>query len=232
MSLSTVTRASLGARALDRANLKYSTFIEPAELNQLVDTSMAQLYNILVGLYQDYFVKTRDYTLDGSESYALPADFFKTRMVVVRDTSGTRYELDWLEMAETANMWDRDLYNGVPTGYNILDGQLKVYPQGSVLAGTLRMFYIPEYTPPVSDDEQIKFAIAFGWDEWVVNNLAIQIRNKAMMPAEELVRERGMIEQRMVHEANNRQGGRPRRVSDTGFGRGSYWRGRGDFSRR
>ena len=232
MSLSTVTRASLGVRALQRANLQYSSFIAADELNQLVDTSMAKIYNLLVGLYQDYFVKSQDFTLDSTvQDYALPADYFKSRQMFVRDSSGNQYELQWMELAELLAVQGGS-FNGSPAGYNIIDGRLTVYPVGATMNGTLRLYYVPEYTPPIDDQAQIKYAVAFGWDEWVVNDLAIQIRNKAMMPANELLQERQLIETRMVHEATNRQAGQPRRVVDKGWSRGTGSRGRGDFSRR
>lgn len=222
MSLSTVTRASLGARALQRANLEYSNFITATELNGLVDVSMAKLYNLLVGLYQDYFVKTATLTLSAGNAFNLPADFFKTRQCFMVDTGGRRRTIPWMELSETANLSYAGTTVNCAEGYNIIDNTIRVYPENGTYTDSLILYYVPEYTPPASDTAQIKFAIAFGWDEWVVNDVAVQIGVKAKMPIEETVRERALIEQKLKHEASIRQAGTPRRVANTGFSR--RWR--------
>lgn len=219
MSLATVTRASLGLRAKQRANLEYSNFISPDELNQLVETSLAKLYNMLVGFYEDYFVKRENIQLVANQAdYALPPNYMKLRQVYYRDTNGGEFLMSRYEISDITNFTNSTYAYGTwPVGYCIEDMRLVVYPRPQGNPTSLLVRYIPQYTPAVSDDQQIKLQFANGWDEWVVNDVAIQIRNKAMMPAQELVQERAILEARLLHEAKNRNAGDAPKVRDTGF---------------
>lgn len=227
MSLPTVTRATLGTRALQRANLEYSNFISQAELNQLVDTSMAKIHNFMVGLFEDYYVKRCNITTAPNvQYYQLPPDFMKTRQVFYTDLTGYQYPMPMLNIYDLANYQPQSTDTGYPAGYVIENNELVIYPKPYITAPatTLTLWYIPQYTPPVNDNDQIPRQVAFGWDEWVINDVAVQIRNKAMMPTEELVRERQIIESKMIHEAKTRNVGDAPRVKDTGFGaRLSRW---------
>ena len=226
MSLPTVTRASLGTRALQRANLQYSNFIQPDELNQLVDTSVAKLYNMLIGYYEDYFHKKETISLVlNQQEYYLPPDFMKMRQVFYVDQSGYQYLLRRMDISEITNYPNYTLAAS-PNGYAIEGDKLVLYPVPQQTPFQLLLRYIPQYTPPISDNQQIKLQFAFGWDEWIVNDIAVQIRNKAMMPGDELVTERMIIEKKLLHEAKNRNVGDAPRFKDTGFvgsrGRGNW----------
>lgn len=225
MSLPTTSRASLGIRSLQRANLQYSGFIASDELNQLVNTSVAKLYNQLVGFYEDYFVRKAPYTLqENVADYFLPANTMKLREVFYTDGQGNKCEIRNMMLAELNDaVWTQSL-GGWPIAYVLMDDFITIYPRPQSLSSPvqLEIYFVPEYVPPPSDNTQIRFAFANGWDEWVVNDVAIQIRNKAMMPCEELVRERALIEKKIAHEGKQRNAGAPPRVRDSGWGNTSF----------
>lgn len=228
MALVPVTRSILGTRALQRANLENSQFIEPTvELPGLVDTSLARLHNFLVGLYQDYYTKSSYIAIiGGQDTYPLPADCMKPRQVFYVDQSGYRWPIAPINLSDLTNVPISINYTSIPTGYVIMNDSIVMFPKpANTSVNQLQLFYIPEYTPAANDSTPIDFSFAFGWDEWVVYDVAYQMRLKAMMPADDLLRERDRQEAQIRHQANNRDAGNAKRVRDTGWnGRSPYYR--------
>lgn len=227
-----VTRAALVTRLLQRANT--SGFVDPTvEAPQLIDTACAKMHNMLVGLYQDYFTKATTYTLVADQdTYALPADYLKARQVWFVSSTGRRFPLQRLELSDLIGMSGNGGDSLPVSGYATMANQLVLAPiPTSASSGSVLMWYIPEYAPDANDDTPLFPALAFGWDEWVVLDACIQVRAKSMMPAEDLMAERAALEQKIQHQAQNRDAGAAQRVRDTGWGgRLGGGRGRGQFS--
>ena len=220
MSSTPVTRQSLGQRALQRADYQNSQFISADELNQLVDTSLAKMHNLLVSLWEDYFLAEYDLPIvSNQDQYTLPPDFMKLRQVFYTDTSGYRWPLRRLNPVDLTNLPISINYTNIPAGYVLIGRKIVMFPKpANTELNKLHIFYIPTYSPPVADTQPIEYQVAFGWEEWAVNDIAVQIRNKAMMPSQELLAERENIGAQWMNEAKRRNVGDPPKVKDTGWG--------------
>ena len=229
-----VTRASLVARLLQRANT--SGYVEPtAEAPQLIDNSLAQCYNWMVGLYEDYFTKKAPpyQFVAGQDTFALPADYLKSRQVWYVDTQGFKYPMIKMNISDLTGNVSTSSYQQPVYGYVLTAQDLIVYPRPtSGQAGSIHLWYIPEYTPAVNDSLPVFPALAYGWDEWVILDATINVRLKAMMPVDDLQQAKMQLEQKMLHQAKSRDAGAAPRVRDTGWTRGggigSRW---GSFSK-
>lgn len=219
-----VTRGTLVTRARQRADYLNSSFID-ATINEdynLVDTSLAKLHNILVSLYEDYF--SAFYTaniLANIDTYPLPADWYKLRQVFYVDSSGARWPLNRLNVSDLTTLPQSTSYTQPLFGYAMLGPNLIISPKPTTApspACQLLVLYIPQYKPVISDNEPIEYGFAFGWDEWVVNDVAYAFRLKANEPAEEIFREREKLEATIREQARHRNAGDPPRVRDTGYG--------------
>ena len=116
-------------------------------------------------------------------------------------------------------------------GFALMSNQIVLDPKPSGTdTGNILMWYIPEYAPPANDQALVFPALAFGWDEWVVLDASIQIRMKAMMPSDDLMAERDQLEQKLMHQAHNRDVGAPPRVRDSGWGGRGASGTRGQFA--
>jgi hypothetical protein len=189
-------------------------------MDQIVDVSLAKLYNILVGLYEDYFMKHVEIPLVTNKAdYELPTDLMKLRTIFYKDQSSFQLPLSRLALTDLLNLPQATIYMNRLIGYFYQGTYVTLYPvpNGTSIPLTIKVYYIPQYTPPLNDNTPIMYQFASGWDEWCVNDIAIQIRNKAMMPAEELVRERADLEAKIIHQARQRDAGQPKRVRDSGF---------------
>lgn len=219
MGSTPVTRASLVTRVLQRANT--SGYAEPlVEVPGLVDVALAKMHNMLVVLYEDYYMKQVNIQIVANQdTYTLPPDLMKLRQVFYQDTSGYRWPLTRIAISDLTNVPISINYSAIPTGYTMFGNSFVIYPKPyNAQTNSVLLFYTPEYAPPLNDNTPIESAVAFGWDEWVVNDCVIQIRNKAMMPAQELMAERQLLEADIKAQAKNRNSGDPPRIRDTGWG--------------
>lgn len=236
MSSYPVTRAKLITRVNQRANT--SGYVEQTtELPQLIDTSCAKLHNLLAcELYEDYYQKHNSFQLvTNASTYALPSDFLKLRAVFCATPSSgqsldqaPRYALQRIDPSQQTQGVMANNYPALPFSYSLAAQALTIFPTpGSGTQNWITYYYIPQYVPPLNNEQQIEFAFAFGWDEWLVNDVAVQIRHKAMMPATELVAERDAFLERLRIQAKNRNAAQPPRVVDTGWrygnNNGSPW---------
>lgn len=235
MATAPVTRATLIERVARLANTSgYADTSQGGEVSQQVDISLAKMHNFLVGLYEDYFSKATSITIvTGQDTYPLPPDLMKPRQVFYTDGSGNRWPLRRVPLAEFSLNTSTTGFVAAPTGYMLLGKNLVITPKpANTEPQTLQLFYIPEYAPEAGDNTPIEYAIAFGWDEWVVYDAVVHIRMKAMMPADDVMAERQRIEVNMAHQAKQRNAGDPARVSDTGWGGRGPWGKLGQFAIR
>lgn len=231
MPTAPVTRGKLVQRALQRANT--SGYADASsEVPQLVDTSLAKMHNMLVALYEDYYLKKGTFQIVANQSvYPLPVDFMKERQVFYEDSSTFRIPLRRIPISDLTNVPISITYQAIPVGYVIYGNVMEIFPKpANSQLNKVHFFYVPEYTPALNDDSPIEAAVSFGWDEWIVNDVTIQIRNKAMIPAQELVQERAMLEATIKAQAKNRNVGDPPRVVDTGWNGTSPYNNWGNFA--
>ena len=73
------TLSELRTLALQRADKENSRFISTAEANNYINLAYGELYDLLVSQFADYYSTTVNFTLSGTNTYALPADFYKIR---------------------------------------------------------------------------------------------------------------------------------------------------------
>src|SRR5689334_5732180 len=83
----TRTLAQLRDDVRARADMRNSTFITDADINEYINQSIAVLYGKLVGVKgQDYFEKSSSFTTtQGSTLYNLPSDFWQLISVEIQD---------------------------------------------------------------------------------------------------------------------------------------------------
>jgi hypothetical protein len=86
-----VTLLQLKDRSRQRADMENSEFVTDAELTIYINGSIAELHDLLVASYgSDYFLSSTTFsTVAGTESYSLPADFYKLMGVDVQVSGST-----------------------------------------------------------------------------------------------------------------------------------------------
>jgi hypothetical protein len=209
-----MTLADLRTAVRRRADQENSRFISDAELNTYINASYAELYDLLVSRFADYFMKDppTEFTLTGStSSQALPADYYKTRGVDI-SLGG-----DWVPLSSWmfAERNHGKRYDRCAIRYRIVGGKLMFTPEGSA-AGTYRHWYIPRYTPLALDADEMDDVMDL--EEYVVVDAAIKCLIKEESDPSVLILAKNSLIQRVNAMAADRDAGEPQRVTDvSGF---------------
>lgn len=176
----TKTLLQLRTSVRQRCDMENSSdFISDSELNGYINASYAELYDILVSRFEDYYTTTTSSTVSsGSYSFSVPADFYKIRGVD-RLISGTEYySLSGFNFSER-NSYNNSVtfnnFNQINVQYRLIGSTIELTPQGSA-PGTYKLWYIPTYTE-LSDDTDTIDGVN-GWEEYVIVDACIKCLEK------------------------------------------------------
>jgi hypothetical protein len=145
------TRADLRTAIRNLSNTENNTgFITDAFLNQAIEEARQDLYDIIIGSYEHYFVSTTTFTLTGGEgnnAFTLPAGFWKD-IGLDRGTGNNRRSVDKL-----GSFFDRN--HPPEREYMIRGDSTLVVSPASLSAGDYTLFYAPELVALTDDTTQL-----------------------------------------------------------------------------
>lgn len=174
-------------RAQRRADMEHSSFLSPEEWLDLVSDSYADLYDLLVTRFDDYFVTgPEEFTVSSGTTAPLPADFYKLR-ALDKYMGG-----EWREVRRF-NFNER---NTLPTG---------------TISGRFRYWYVP--TPGRFESEDDEFSV-YGWDRWIVADVARKALIKEESDPSALIHELAALETKIKDASQNRDLNEPGRIID------------------
>lgn len=228
-----ITLADLRSRARERADMKNSNFVEDTELNYYINSSIAELHDILVQSYgQDYFLESTTFTtVGGQEEYNLSTiftnnDFYKVRGIDAKLNGDDFFTLKPFNFNERNRfqhfgVWD---YLGITNvRYRLLGSKLKFSPAPDA-AITVKIWYIPKHTELVNDTD-ILDDINF-YAEYVIVDAAIKMLNKEESDVSVLMAQKADLKRRIEEASNNRDAGEPESIQDIYIENDDYFYGR------
>jgi len=242
----------LRLRAQQRADRVNSNFVTLTEWNSYLNTSLFELYDLLVTNYEDYFLATpASFTTNGStNTFPLPDGVasFKNGFTGDNFVAPAFYKLMGVDLAvQTANnAWvtinkftfqERNQFlfpNTASTIYGVYNLRYRLMgnaiqfiptPSGNQL---IRIWYIPRMTELLQDTDTTQFGIS-GWWEYVAVRAAILALNKEESDVSLLVTQLGDLRKRIIESGMNRDAGQPDRITDvrasgalSGYGFGGF----------
>lgn len=221
------TLAQLKTRIRERADMENSQFIADSELLSYINMSYAEIYDLMVTTYEDYYVTTQDITLTSGDSgvSALPADFSKLRGVDYQLGGNwvTIYPYDW----NTRNLRQRAV-NKIAIGdlnltYRVVGSNLRIEPRDGA-TGTYQMWYIPVFTPLSGETDLVDSHIArHGWEEYIVVDAAIKCLAKEESNTEHLLLEKRQLIKRIEGAAGDRDADQPEQIADVSRYKNNDW---------
>jgi hypothetical protein len=241
------TLGSVRLMAQQRSDRVNSNFVPLPEWNGYINQAMAELYDLLVATYEEYFIATPvTLVCDGrTVSYALPDG-----LAPFQDQSGNTiipqplYKLTGVDLAvnNAQNAWvtlrrfnftDRNDYvyanststiNGVfNLRYRLMGSNIQFVPTP---AGNqkIQLWYIPRLRELAQDSDQTTVGIS-QWVEYVIVRAAKYALDKEEADTSKFDAQLMMLKDRIEASAANRDNSMPDTISNTA--RGSWGQGSG-----
>tara|TARA_R110000824_G_scaffold94917_4_gene228638 strand:+ start:349 stop:1014 length:666 start_codon:yes stop_codon:yes gene_type:complete len=165
-----------------------STFITDSELVGWINIALAELHDILVTTYEDYYVSTEDYSLPADNPGTLPDSFYKA-IGVDLSMSGSFEGSNVVYRMRPYSFQERAAYSNplmtasrsTSTFYNIRGNEIHFIPNPTVGAA-VRLYYVPEASyfseaaiQPGDTIGDVAPRVAIGWEEYIINDVCMKI---------------------------------------------------------
>ena len=194
-------------RIREMSDMENTQFVTDAEILRRVNQSYRRLYNEIVNTFQDYFTTTDTITTVASTAeYDLPSDFYKLIGIDWQDENRP-YSLRRLEYSQrNTRLWPTTR----PFGYILRQETVTIYPTPSSVE-TLTVSYIPVPANLVSGGT---FNAHNGWDQYIVEQVSIQLLAKEESSTTELREQFTLTRQDLFAYFDNKDAGEPIRMRD------------------
>lgn len=214
-----VTLLELRTDAKQRADMERSNFVSESEWNSYINSSLAELHDIMIASYEDYDVSESTFaTVQSQAAYDLPANFYKARGVDVK-IQGASSPTEWCTITKfnfnernryaIQGFWD---YPGVPyLRYRLVGAKIQFSPVPD-RATDVKLWYNPILTKLVVDTDE--YNDTNGFAEYVVVDAAIKALNKEESDVTVLMAQKAALKLRITSMSQNRDAGSPEAVSD------------------
>lgn len=202
-------------RIRQRADKVNSLFVTDSEITAMVNSSYAELYDLITQTAEDYFTTSLSFTLSSSDAgvYTLPGSFYKLRGVdfLLGGSYITLYPYDWIARNDDVGPGNQVLSQEF--AYKIMGTTLRFVPE-DLAVGTFRLWYIPAYTPLSSGSDVISTQITKqNWEEYLVLDVAKKILDKEESNTSTLLQDKEILRRRITEFASGRDIDQPMRVS-------------------
>lgn len=211
-----ITLAEIKLQARQRADQENSTFIAEGELNSYVNSSIAELYDILCEAYgSDYYVTELEGAIvQGTAGYTLPADFYEMKGVDIKvDTQNwqtvERYNFNERNRYPDGAVWNLWGYTNIR--YRILGNEVKFTPTPDA-DYTYRLHYVPLPTQLVADSDTLDDLNYYA--EYVIVDTAIKMMQKEESDPSIFMAQKEALKKRITDKAANRDAAQADTISD------------------
>ena len=229
--------AQIRLAAQQRADRQNSEFLTTAEWNSNINQSMFELYDLLVTVYEDYYLApSAQFITNGNSSfYPLP-----NGQLTFTNTAGQPfvaepfYKLTGVDLGlNTANnafvtlgkfnFRDRNkfiypntssmIYGVYNCQYRVLGSNIEFIPTPSGNQ-PIRLWYIPRLKQLLQDTDISTTSIS-GWIEYVIVDAAIKALQKEESDVQVLMAQKMALVKRINESAANRDAGTPDTITDS-----------------
>lgn len=204
-----ITLAQIRTQAKRRADMENGSFVSDAEWLDYINASIAELHDILVTIYEDYYIsETTLNTVAGTTNYALPSDFYKLKGLDAQFDSGTWETVKKYQFQRRNSK--QDVSDNV-LKYRILGSNISFVPvPQSVIA--MRVYYIPVATKLALDADELDDLNQFS--EYIVVDAAIKALLKEESDAQGLMMQKEALRRRIESAAPTRDENESEGITD------------------
>jgi len=204
--LASITLSTLRDRAVAEADA--ADIFETSEIDQMINDEAAELYELIVEAYENYYVTTADLTITaGNSQVALPdgsPDRVMFKLLDVEDLS----ESPALSLP-TFEYNDRNRVGR--HSYCIAGDNLLVRPVDRA-PGAYRIHYVPEFLPLTSEADT--FTAPNNWELAIVFGVAQRLKESQDQDGSALGKRKASLTKRIERSSRSRNAGAPRKARD------------------
>jgi hypothetical protein len=204
MAVNSQSVYSLIATIRQRSDMGNSaTFDDLVELVPWVRQSLAQMHEILVSRWVDYYTIKRPLTIQANvERYTLPSNFRAMNAVyLLFQSGGYKQQLRGMSRAEMGK-YGNNLSPTCPFGFCIEANKLYLGPRPSqTYVNAIELHYTPQYRGPLLDWTTIDSELPNGWEEWVVLDVIQKMKTKINQNTDDVLRLKQDVQARVIAAA-------------------------------
>jgi hypothetical protein len=219
--MATITLANLRTAVRRRADMVNSLFVSDAELTEYVNGSCAELHDLLVGRFEEYYTKSASATIAaGASTFALPSDFLKLRgLDYLVDGASDYATIHPFNFAERNKYGTGDLRrsDAPDIAYRLLESTVQIMPTDDA-PGTYRVWYVRAWTDLSSDSDTL--TTLNNWHEYVIVDAAIKCLQKEESDVSTLMMQKAALTMRIKNASIHRDAAEPETVADVISGDG------------
>lgn len=218
-----ITLLQIKTQARQRANMEQSQFVTDAELVTYINSSIAELHDLLVATYgPDYYIESHSFaTVSDTQDYALPADFYKLKGVDILISGDDYFSLRPFNFNErNRNQEVSDILGAPSLRYRLVGSNIRFSPTPSA-AHTVKLWYVPTATALAVDGDT--YADVNGYVEYVITDVAIKMLQKEESDVSVLSAQKMDLRKRIENMAQNRDAEQPESISDIYAENDVFW---------
>lgn len=213
--MASVTLTEFIERCRERADMENSRFVSDAELTRYINASIQELYDLLIATRgENYYIDSTTFSITGGvDSYPLPVDMLKLMGVDLLRGSNEAYTLRAFRWQER-NRNREPYYFSDNTNFRYqIRGDNLVFSPVPKNNQQIKLWYIPAFQTLSSGSDS--FNGINGWEEYVIIDCAIKMKNKEESPVDELLLAKQDMRARILQASAGRDSTEPPRVVDT-----------------
>jgi len=215
------TLGELKTRARRKVDAVGNNFFTDEEVSDYINNGLAELYDILVMKYEDYFVSSVSFSLVSDQStYEFSAisleNFYKLLGVdAIQGSDAVR--------VKRSQFSDRNIFKNDEGRYNhrgyanyeyaIRGNSIEFLPDPTA-TDTIKVYYIPQFTKLTNDSDPVDSRIMINWEEYAVIVAAIKMRHKEETSTTALERDLERVRALIEEAAGNRDAAEPMGITD------------------
>lgn len=216
------TLAELRLRSRQKADRENSSFVENDELDSMINSSIAELHDILVMANSaDYAIGASSFTtVVGNSEYSLPANFYKLKGV-----DAMLHGDEWSSL-QPFNFNERNRNSSASWGqslgirYRLLGGNIIFSPVPDSTT-SIKLWYTPLAVKLVAPSDTLADLNQFS--EYVIVDVAIKYLQKEESDVSVLMQQKAELKRRIEIMSNNRDEGHGETISDVYAANNSFW---------
>lgn len=210
----TLTLLQVRTQARQRANMENSSFVTDSELNDYINSSYKEFYDLLVDAVEDYNITEFSFSITSGNTQALPATHYKFRglddLSDVNEPKTVR-KYNWNERNDYNSsllLGGNDKFSDVV--YRIIGDNIVILPPGRA-ARAYKLYYTPYPSTLVADGSTL--VGINGWLEYVIVDVAIKCLIKEESDIRPLTSIKNALAGRIESMKANRDQGQPEKIS-------------------